>query len=241
MKQKVAIFDIDGTLFRWQLFHELVYQLKDMGFFDKTVSARLEDAFLQWRGLTANWSDYENEVVSAIEKSITRIEPYKLEEAAQLVVNKSGHKVYAYTAQLAKELKEKGYFLLAISGSQQEVVELFAKKHGFDACLGLIHERNGNKFTGQYERFVVNNKLQLAKDFIENHNLDLSGSYGIGDSSSDIPILSMVSNPIAFNPSNELLQAAERNNWPVVIERKNLMYRLEKGNHGYQLAETKVL
>ena len=241
MKQKVAIFDIDGTLFRWQLFHELVYQLKDMGVFDMETSTRLEEAFLRWRGLKASWSDYEDEVVSAIEKSITDIEPEKLEEAAQLVVNKSGHKVYAYTAQLVKELKDKGYFLLAISGSQQEVVELFAKKHGFNACLGLLHERTNNKFTGQYERFVINNKLKLARDFIETNNLELKDSFGIGDSSSDIPILSMVTNPIAFNPSSELLEAAKLNNWPVIIERKNIMYRLEKERHGYQLAETRVL
>jgi FMN phosphatase YigB (HAD superfamily) len=33
MSKKLAIFDIDGTLFRWQLYHELIYRLKDQGYF----------------------------------------------------------------------------------------------------------------------------------------------------------------------------------------------------------------
>ncbi|MCY1563069.1 hypothetical protein D9M68_1005530 [compost metagenome] len=41
-------------------------------------------------------------------------------------------------------------------------------------------------------------------------------------------MLSIVDNPIAFNPTYELLEKALENNWKVVIERKNTSYEIIK-------------
>lgn len=241
MNQKIAVFDIDGTLFRWQLFHELVFELKDQGYLDADAGKSLEQALQDWRGLKASWSDYESQVVHAIEKHIIHINPPDLEKAAKRVVERSGHKVYAYTANLANTLKKQGYFLLAISGSQQEIAELFAAKHGFDACIGMMHAKDtAGKYTGAYERFTFGNKAQIAREFIANNGLTFEDSFAIGDSAGDIDMLEIVSNPIAFNPSQELYDAAIKNGWPIVIERKNVAYRLEKGNDGYVLVETRI-
>jgi HAD superfamily hydrolase (TIGR01490 family) len=241
MPKKLAVFDIDGTLFRWQLFHELIFELKDQHLLPASAQIELEKAFIDWRGLKTGWHDYEGQVVKAIEDHISDIKPEELELAARKVVARSGHKVYAYTANLAKQLKEKGYYLLAISGSQQEIAELFAKKHGFDACIGMVHERDKTgKFTGKYERFVIGRKAAIIKDFVSQNNLTLKSSYAIGDSAGDIDMLELVDNPIAFNPASELERAAHEHGWPIIIERKNLAYRLEKGNDGYVLAETRA-
>ncbi len=42
--KKLAVFDIDGTLFRWQLYHELVFRLKDLGYFNSDDAHELEAA-----------------------------------------------------------------------------------------------------------------------------------------------------------------------------------------------------
>jgi phosphoserine phosphatase len=54
-------------------------------------------------------------------------------------------------------------------------------------------------------------------------------------------MLEMVENPIAFNPDESLLKIAEKAGWLIIIERKNIAYKLEKGQHGYTLAETTIL
>lgn len=238
---KFAVFDIDGTLFRWQLFHELVFELNAHGLFPPDVSKRLEQAFLHWRGLQASWNDYEQEVVAAITTNITEITPKQLEAAAELVVARSGHKVYAYTANLAKKLKSEGYLLVAISGSQQEIAEIFAKKHGFDYCIGMVHERtDAGIFSGDFERFVIDKKGQLLQEFVAEKQLSFSDSYAIGDSASDAAMLEIVEHPIAFNPNSELYRTATEHDWPVVIERKNIAYRLERTQSGYAVAETVI-
>lgn len=240
--KKFAAVDIDGTLFRWQLFHELVFELKDQHLLDADASVTLEKAFVDWRGLKTSWHDYENQVVKVILDHITRIKPEELELAARKVVARSGHKVYAYTAGLIKKLKDDGYTLIAISGSQQEIAELFAKRYGFDHCIGMVYERDAEgHYTGNYERFVVGRKAEIIKSFVAEHDLTLEGSYAVGDSGGDSSMLEMVENPIAFNPDETLQKIAEKAGWSIIIERKNLAYKLEKGPHGYTLAETIVL
>lgn len=237
--KKFAVFDIDGTLFRWQLFHELVFELSREGCFPPDVSLTLSQAFAGWRGQNTTWDEYEHQVISAIADNITSISTKQLEVAAKIVLDKSGNNVHAYTAALAKKLKADGYYLLAMSGSQQEIAEIFAKKHGFDYCIGMVHARtNSETFSGGFERFVVDKKGQLLQAFVTENDLIFKGSYGIGDSTSDIPVLQLVDNPIAFNPNETLLKAAQLNGWDIVIERKNIAYTLAKQGDDYGLAKT---
>lgn len=239
-KQPLAVFDIDGTVFRWQLFHELVAELGKQGLFPQEVAKNIEDKFFQWRALQASWADYENEIVNAIQTNIVEIPPSKLNECAQIVIDRSGHKVYNYTSNLAKKLKSEGYYLLAITGSQQEIAELFAKKHGFDNCIGSLMkiDEQGN-YTKDYERFVIGNKATILQEFLNQNGFSLSASYAIGDSAGDSQLLELAENPIAFNPDDGLLKIAQANNWPVVIERKNLAYTLSPNITGdYYLTAT---
>ena len=240
--KKIAVFDIDGTLLRWQLFHELVAELGKQGLFPKEVANKVEEKFFAWRALQATWADYEAAVVEAIQNYISIIPPAKLDECAKIVVNKSGHKVYNYTSNLVKELKSHGYHLLALTGSQQEIAEIFAKKHGFDDCLGslMAKDKNGN-FTTKYERFVIGNKAEILKNYCLVHGFDLANeSYAVGDSAGDGQMLALVQNPIAFNPDEELLNAAVENGWKIVIERKNIAYELQPDSGKVLLKKTEV-
>lgn len=231
--QPLAVFDIDGTVFRWQLFHELVAELGKQGLFPPDVAKNIEMKFFEWRALKASWADYENEIVNAIQANIVEIPPAKLNECAQIVIDRSGHKVYNYTSRLARKLKSEGYYLVAITGSQQEIAELFAKKHGFDKCIGTIIKKDtAGNFTAEYDRFVIGNKSKILQQFADENNFSLEESYAIGDSEGDSQILNMATYPIAFNPDDGLLKIAQENNWPVVIERKNLAYTLSPNAKG---------
>lgn len=61
------------------------------------------------------------------------------------MLSKKAENVYVYTRDLIRKLKDEGYFLIAISGSQIELVEPFAIKYGFDAWVGQQWER-GDEF-----------------------------------------------------------------------------------------------
>ena len=61
----------------------------------------------------------------------------------------------------------------------------------------------------------------------------------MGDSGGDISMLKLVAHPIAFNPNDDLRVAAMDAGWPIILERKSIAYKLEKGSDGtYVLAST---
>lgn len=237
MKAKFAAFDIDGTLFRWQLFHELVFTLKDMGCFDDATSKELDEAFLAWRGWNMTFDEYEMFVVRAIENNLSSLPPNGFDRAARTIVEKSGHKVYKYTRDLITELKAGGYHVVAISGSQQEIIEPFAELYGFDGCIGALYERKDGVFTGKKLRHIPGNKAVLLGEYVAEHGLSFTDSIAVGDSAGDIPMLEIVEKPIAFNPAHDLLEHAITKGWQVVLERKNVAYELEKGHNGLYLLE----
>ena len=157
--KKIAVFDIDGTLFRWQLYHELVFELKKLGYFTGEA-LDLDAALTSWQGRQISWSEYETKVVHVIEHNIATIAPDVLETAAKNVVEASGHKIYNYTAKLLRSLQAEGYFTIAISGSQHEIAEQFATRYGFDECIGSLWERRDGTYTGHLSREVVGRKDQ---------------------------------------------------------------------------------
>lgn len=240
MSTKFAVFDFDGTLIRWQLYHAIVDNLAQNNLVNSESYEKVKLARHKWKIRESQdaFKDYERELVNCYNLSLPSLPQTQLDQAINEVYQEHKQQVYVYTRDLVKELKEKGYFLIAISGSHREAVELVAKHYGFDDWVGTKYEITDGKFTGNYqlpatEKDVVLNKL------IEEHDLSLEDSYGVGDSEGDIPMLELVQNPIAFNPTEKLLAKAKEHGWKVVIERKNVVYELGKfdknGENNYHL------
>lgn len=236
--KRFAVFDIDGTLYRWQLFHELVQELTFADVFPSNVFHEVNDRWNKWRGGTMSFVDYEAYVVQTLVKYLPVIPVKTFLAACDKVVEQSQHKTHHYPKNLLTELKRQDYTIIAISGSQQELLDRFGAYYEFDIVVGAQYEHDGKHFSGVISRPTIGRKKIILKDLIKTYGLSQKESVAIGDSESDIPILEMVERPIAFNPSPELLERANTQHWPIVIERKNIAYRLETHADELVLAET---
>lgn len=236
-KRKFAVFDIDGTLFRGGLYRELVLGLMER----RVVPQEFIDisfeklAIWQKRGSRDSYDQFEWSLIQAIDNSLVDIPTAVYDEVAEQIAAQQLDHVYTYTRQKLIELREKDYFLIAISGSQEELVRPFALKYGFDAWVGQRYVRDGDKFTGEIIK-TYTDKDMLLKQLVDKFNLDWKGSCAYGDSGGDRHMLCIVENPVAFNPTEDLLNLALERGWPVVVERKSVVFELEKGSHGYVLA-----
>ena len=239
--RKFAVFDIDGTLYRWQLFHSLVQELTDLRVIQG--GGMLNDAWHEWRGNRASFEKYEATMMNdVLFKSLPGMKTDIFEAACVAVVESTGHKVHRYTLKLLNDLKDQDYTIIAISGSQQELIGRFCAKYGFDIAIGAIYERDGDVFTGKISRPTYGHKAEILKNLVNEHDLTWQDSLAIGDTKSDIDILELVEQPIAFNPTIELLEVAKEKAWPIVIERKNLAYHLKAEPDGsIVLAKTDIL
>lgn len=238
--KKFAVFDIDGTLFRWQLFHEIVLELVESGHLPQQVKHDIEEKLQEWRGRkhSGSFRDYEMALVNAFLPHIPTIKVASLEEAADTVIKRCSTHVYMYTRSLISSLKQEGYTIIAISGSQDEIVQRFAKLWDFDLAIGQVFETKNGYYTGDIPggKLLVEQKDTALKKLVEEHALSWKGSIAVGDSLSDAAMLKLVEQPIAFNPNDLLFEIAKENGWKVVIERKNMIYELEAGSGTYLLA-----
>lgn len=226
--KKVAIFDIDGTIFRSSLLIEIVGRLIEEGVFSRQKTqdfARQKNAWLDRKG---GYDEYIKAVVDVFVKNIKGVEYREFARLAEEVVAEQKDRVYRFTRDLIKELRKKGYFLLAVSHSPKGVLDHFCERLGFDKVYGLIYETGpSDRFTGEItDLHVMLNKAQVVQRAVRKEELTLDDSIGVGDTESDIPFLELVKKPICFNPNAKLYAHAKRNKWRIVVERKDVIYEI---------------
>lgn len=234
MSRKFAAFDIDGTLFRSGLYREVFYELYKMGVLPNDLTEQTTEKHREWRHRVHGnaFEEFEAIMVGGMDSYITKLRISDYDEAVRRVLEKKAENVYVFTRNLLRKLQSEGYFTIAISGSQQELVEPFARKYGFDAWVGQQWERGDEFFTGNVIK-THTGKDRIIKRLTEEYDLTLEDSYAVGDSNGDSGMLSIVDHPIAFNPTYELLEKALANGWKIVVERKNISLELEKENDGH--------
>lgn len=226
--QKVAFFDIDGTLFRSSLVVELVDRLIDAGVFPKEAREMYQDHFMNWKNRSGPYEEYINALVVAFMTHIKGTHYGEVIDIGREVVAEKGSHVYRYTRDLLRELKADGYYLVAISQSPKLILDDFCKSHGFDKVYGRIYEIGPqDRFTGEIaEVHLIENKANIVKRVFSQDGLTWEGSIGVGDTESDIPLLEEVETAICFNPTKKLYEQARRNGWKVVVERKDAIFEL---------------
>jgi phosphoserine phosphatase len=130
---------------------------------------------------------------------------------------------------VALRLKRARYQLVAISGSPQEILDLFLKPLGFDRSWGtVLAQDTQGYYTGEVLHYPFKNKRRVLEEFVRDAGVGLEGSVGMGDTLSDVGFLEMVRTPIAFNPNRSLLDVARQRDWPIVVERKDVIYNLQR-------------
>lgn len=234
-----AVFDIDGTVIRWQLYHAVVNELIVQKTLPSTAGAAIHDARMTWKRRTnsGSFADYESVLVQAYETALSTLPVSDFNKAIDAVFSEYKDQVYTYTRDLIYGLKKQGYLLFAISGSYQEIVTKLAEYYEFDDAIGQVYHQENNHFTGEHT-MPMKHKDVVLRQLVDTHSASFDGSIAVGDSEGDIAMLELVERPIAFNPTKGLLEHATQKGWQVVIERKNVVYELQSGQDGYLLAKT---
>lgn len=227
-KQKVAFFDIDGTVFRSSLLIELVEKLIDEGVFPQSARDSYSEAYRLWRDREGEYGAYIHAVVSSYMEHIKGVHYGELADIGRVVVAASSKRVYRYTRDLIAQLKKENYFIVAISQSPKTILDEFCKAYGFDKVYGRIYEIGPqDRFTGEMvDVHLVENKANIVARVFEKEDVSREGSVGVGDTEGDIQLLQAVDTPICFNPNKLLYDFAQKLNWKVVVERKDVIYEI---------------
>ena len=133
---------------------------------------------------------------------------------------------------MIKHHKSLGHKVIFISGSPDFLVSRMAKKFGVDDYCGSEYKVVDGKLSGEISPMWDHvHKLEAIDRFCDKYNINLSESYAYGDTHGDITMLEKVGNPVAVNPSRELLECIKKDDKlsakaRVIIERKDVIYEL---------------
>ncbi len=206
----------------------MVDKLVEKGVFPIEAKLRYEKEKEDWYARKGEYGPYIHNVVLSFAKYIKGLPYGEVADVAGEVIEAKKERTYRYTRDLVQELKKKGYYLLAVSHSPKFIVDGFAYELGFDKSYGTFYSTGASgRFTGEIEdEHVIMNKSAILARAVEKQNLTLVGSVGVGDTESDVSMLTMTETPIAFNPNRGLYRHALQHGWKVVVERKDVIYEI---------------
>lgn len=226
----IAIFDIDGTIFRSSLTIELLKRLVADKVFAPEIMDKVRRSEEKWLNRKGHYDDYIYDVWRAYQKAIVGKKRSQIISASKKVIEEQKYRTYRYTKKLLFEVRKR-YHTIGISGSPLEVIQEYNKFLRLNKLYGWEF---GLDEKARYTNVVLHAPTQYKKElivrYVQNHNLSLKGSIGVGDTESDVGFLELVERPIAFNPNSVLARISKRRNWTVVTERKDLIveFKLNK-------------
>ncbi len=126
-------------------------------------------------------------------------------------------RIYPGARRLLEEHRAAGHRVWLVTAGPREVGEIIARKLGAAGALGTIVEQEDGRYTGRLCGDLLHGtaKADAVTVLAEREGIDLGSSYAYGDSTHDVPILSLVGNPVAINPDRRLRRHAVRAGWPV--------------------------
>lgn len=228
-KQKIAVFDIDGTIFRKNLAFELIDELVWLKIFPKEARKKLGMYYAVWLEHEGTYEIYRKALVDLYAEYIVGCSVEDVQKASQIVVPFHKKRTYIFAERLIKKFRQENYNIIAISGSPIEIVEEYNNNYlKFDKVFGSVYETDENGiYTGKALFEPPKNKGQVVKQYVFENGFTLKGSYGVGDTESDTGFLEIVENPIAFNPNQNLKKIAEARGWRIVVEKKDVIYEIK--------------
>ncbi|TVQ17306.1 MAG: HAD-IB family hydrolase [Spirochaetaceae bacterium] len=229
-----AFFDIDGTLYRESLMIEHFKKLLKYEVLDEAIwHTQIKQSYENWRKRRGNYDDYMLGLAEVYVASMKGLERSKMEFITNQVVDLKGDNVYMYTRNRIGWHKAQGHAVIFISGSPDYLVRKMAERYAITDCMGTRYLLDPeDRYTGEIEQMWDSDSKRGAVDhFVRKFDLDLTSSYAYGDTVGDLSMFELVGNPVAINPTRELLTHLKstpvlRDKVRVAVERKDVVYLL---------------
>ena len=125
---------------------------------------------------------------------------------------------------LVSKHRVKGDKLLIITATNSYITKPIGKLFDIDDLIGTDPEEINGEFTGKVKGIpsFKEGKIERLNLWLKQNKLafnDFDQIFFYSDSQNDLPLLRLVSNPIAVNPDEVLEKEAIKNNWPIIILR----------------------
>lgn len=216
--QTAAFFDVDNTLIQGASIIHLARGLAKHKFFTAK-----DVAGLAWSQVKFRVSGKENadDVAAGRDKALSFVQGHTVAELTALseeVVDTSMlDRVWPGTRSLVQMHLDAGQQVWLVTATPVMLARVIAARLGLSGALGTVAEEENGVYTGRLVGDVLHGpgKAHAVATLAEAEGFDLAQCYAYSDSFNDMPMLTMVGNPVAINPDARLRKYASENGWDV--------------------------
>lgn len=129
------------------------------------------------------------------------------------------------TVRAVKEHIALGHEVWLITAAPQELAQQIADDLGATGALGTIVGHKDGVLTGELVGQPLHGqaKRKAARKLAKERNISLRRSFAYSDSVNDLPLLTLVGNPVVVNPDKALKRYADAAGWDILkFKRKEL-------------------
>lgn len=218
--QKVgAFFDIDETLVRGAT---AFWATKEL--FRRSILGMAEVVYVTRHAFTFTLfgEGSKDKVASLTDRAAQATEGMLLEDLQPLAEDVYEQyfvpKMYRATYERLREHIEAGHAVYLVSATPWLIAEGLARALGTAGGIGTRTKITDGKLAGELEGGLIHGegKAVEVRKVAAGLGLDLEKSWAYSDSYNDVPLLSLVGNPVAVNPDRQLAAYARAKEWPIV-------------------------
>lgn len=216
MAMTLAIFDLDNTLLGGD---------SDYLWGDYLVSAGLVNKDFYERENQRFYDEYRKGTLDIYEFLDFSLRPLADNPPAELFALRERFMaemiapiILPAAVALIDQHRRQGHMPLIITATNRFVTEPIAQAFGVDQLLATDPEIIDGRYTGRVTGTPTfrEGKVTRIRQWLSQNNATLADSWFYSDSHNDLPLLEMVSHPVAVDPDETLRQHAEMRGWSIV-------------------------
>jgi phosphoserine phosphatase len=221
---KLAILDVDGTLYPGALGIELLRALIASGICDHARGQRVFDVLHRYRVGEIDFATMSVDAYGLFAAVLKDCACADVDRVARETWQRERARLFPFATELVRILEAGGCVPVLISGSPQEVVRLLAGELGIIQFCGAIFSQQGGVYTGEIDlaSAVLGNKRVILSTMLGQRGVRWRDSIAIGDSPTDAALFELVGSPVAFEPDPALRTLAVDRGW-TVADRSNVL------------------
>lgn len=209
----LAIFDLDGTLLNGDSDYTWGQFLVEKGLVDTQVYKEANDKFFkQYQSGTLDIFEYLAFSLAPLTQfskaELTALHQTFMQEKIQPMMQKKA-------SELLKHHKDQGHFLLMITATNQFVTGPIGEALGMDHIIAPVPEIVNDRYTGKVVGIpsFQAGKVTRLNDWLAETGHSMEGSYFYSDSRNDLPLLELVTHPVAVDADETLTNIAQERGW----------------------------
>ena len=213
-----AFFDVDNTVMQGASIFHLARGLYRREFFTTRdiLGAAWKQAYFRFAGV----EDPEH-VAEARASALAFIEGHTVEElealGEEIFDEAMAHRIWPGTRALAQLHLDQGQRVWLVTAAPVEIASIIARRLGLTGALGTVSEHVDGVYTGRLVGEMLHGpaKAEAVLSLAEREGLDLARCSAYSDSFNDLPMLSLVGDPVVINPDTRLREHARAQGWRI--------------------------